>query len=97
MCFAGSLRKIGKASLVPEAFLLCFTPLDLNDNEQITLDQTNILLEEEKSCLRYSEYLNAPIEIFEEELRFLLGDQKFQEGLIAAKKSWDSRTDHEVE
>lgn len=89
--------KLGKHHWFLKPFYCVLHPLDLNDNEQITLDQTNILLEEEKSCLRYSEYLNAPIEIFEEELRFLLGDQKFQEGLIAAKKSWDSRTDHEVE
>ncbi len=76
-------------------FYCILHPLDLNDNDQITLDETNILLNEEKSCLRYSENLSAPIEIFEEELRYLLGDQKFQDSLLIAKNSWQSKPDQD--
>ena len=88
-------EKLGKHHWFLKPFYCVLHPLDLNDNEQITLDQTKILLEEEKSCLRYTEILHAPIEIFEEELRYILGDQKFQEGLLTAKKSWQLETDQE--
>lgn len=90
-------EKLGEHHWFLKPFYCVLHPLDLNDNEQITLDDTKILLEEEKSCLRYSENLNAPIEIFEKELRYLLGDQKYQEGLLAAKTGWRSETDQEKE
>jgi len=90
-------EKLGRHPWFLKPFYCVLHPLDLNENEQITLDQTKILLEEEKSCLRYSEKLHAPIEIFEEELRYLLGGQKFQEGLTAAKTIWKSKTEQEKE
>ena len=90
-------EKLGRHPWFLKPFYCVLHPLDLNDNSQITLDQTNILLEEEKSCLRFSEKLNAPIEIFEDELRYLLGDQVFQKGLLAAKTGWRSETDQEKE
>jgi hypothetical protein len=90
-------EKSGRHPWFLKPFYCVLHPLDLNDNSEITLDQTKILLEEEKSCLRYSEKLNAPIEIFEDELRYLLGDQSFQEGLLAARTSWKSKTDQEKE
>ncbi len=90
-------EKSGRHPWFLKPFYCVLHPLDLNDNSEITLDQKKILLEEEKSCLRYSEKLNAPIEIFEDELRYLLGDQSFQEGLLAARTSWKSKTDQEKE
>lgn len=85
--------ELGKHHWFLKPFYCVLHPLDLNDNDQITVDQTKILLEEEKSCLRYSIELNAPIIIFEDELRYILGDKKFEEGLIAAKASWSSEAD----
>lgn len=90
-------EKLGKHPWFLKPFYCVLHPLDLNDNEQITLDHTRILLEEEKSCLRYSEQATAPIEIFEDELRFLLGDSTYVESLGLAKKSWQLKSDQEKE
>jgi hypothetical protein len=77
-------EKLGRHPWFLKPFYCVLHPLDLNDNGQITLDDTKFLLEEVRSCLRYSERLNAPIEIFEEELRFLLGDSKYLDSLRLA-------------
>jgi hypothetical protein len=90
-------EKSGKHPWFLKPFYCVLHPLDLNDNGQVTLDYTNIILQEVKSCLRYSERLNAPIEIFEDELRFLLGDSKYLESLRLAKQNGQLKSDQEIE
>jgi len=54
-------------------------PLDLDNHGQITLDETDLLLNEPASCLRTA---HAPIplaETFEPELRYLLGDNAYKQ------------------
>jgi len=90
-------EKLGRHPWFLKPFYCVLHPLDLNDNGQITLDHTKILLEEERSCLRYSEKLNSPIEIFEEELRFLLGDSTYLGSLSLAKHTWQLKTEQKEE
>lgn len=90
-------EKSGRHPWFLKPFYCVLHPIDLNDNGQVTLDHTKILLEEEKSCLRYSEHLNAPIEIFEDELRYLLGDSTYQDSLRLAQQNWKSKSDQEKE
>jgi hypothetical protein len=90
-------EKLGRHPWFLKPFYCVLHPLDLNDNGQITLDQTKILLEEERSCLRYSEKVNSPIEIFEEELRFLLGDSTYLGSLSLAKHTWQLKTEQKEE
>jgi hypothetical protein len=90
-------EKLGRHPWFLKPFYCVLHPIDLNDNGQVTLDHTKILLEEEKSCLRYSEQLNAPIDIFEDELRYLLGDSTFQDSLRLAQQNWKSKSDQEKE
>lgn len=71
--------------------------MDINQDGKITLDKTKIILEEVKSCLRISDDYLAPIEIFEEELRYLLGNQRYQEYLNQAHQLWASKSDKEIE
>ncbi|NMC52479.1 MAG: hypothetical protein GYA48_02450 [Chloroflexi bacterium] len=54
-------------------------PLDLDEQGRITLDQTSLLLDEPGSCLRPAP---SPIPLwvtFEEELRYFLGDARYDE------------------
>jgi len=90
-------EKLGRHPWFLKPFYCVLHPIDLNDNGQVTLDHTKILLEEEKSCLRYSEQVNAPIEIFEDELRYLLGDSTYQDSLRLAQQNWQLKTDQEKE
>jgi len=90
-------EKLGKHPWFLKPFYCVLHPLDLNDNGQVTLDQTKIIVEEVKSCLRYSEMLHAPIEIFEDELRFLLGDSIYEKSLSLAKQNWQLKSDQEKE
>lgn len=59
-------------------FYCILHPLDLDDEGRITLDETRLLLEEPGSCLRPAEHLTPLVEIFEPELRYLLGDDGYQ-------------------
>ena len=90
-------EKLGKHPWFLKPFYCVLHPLDLNDNGQVTLDQTKIILDEEKSCLRYSERLNTPIEIFEDELRYLWGDSTYQESERSAKQTRQLKSDKEKE
>jgi hypothetical protein len=54
-------------------------PLDLDNHGQITLDETNLLLNEPASCLRKA-LIPIPLsETFEPELRYLLGDKAYKQ------------------
>jgi hypothetical protein len=90
-------EQLGKHPWFLKPFYCVLHPLDLNDNGQVTLDHTKIILQEEKSCLRYSERLNSPIEIFEGELRFLLGDSKYLDSLRLAEQNWKLESNQEKE
>ena len=71
-------KLLGKHHWYLKPFYCILHPMDLSREGEITLDETHTLLVEEKSCLRYSSEIQTPIEIFEEELRYLLGDDIFE-------------------
>ncbi len=54
-------------------FYCILHPLDLTEDGQITLDEAEALLQEPGSCLRPAEKPQLLMEIFAEELRYLLG------------------------
>lgn len=60
-------------------------PLDLDDEGRITVDETPEMIHEEGSCLRTSDHPIPLVETFEEELRYLLGDQAYAEMVEEAK------------
>ncbi len=62
-------------------FYCVLHPLDLDEEGRITLDETDLLLAEEGSCLRPSEDRVSLLEIFSEELIYLLGDENFHKEL----------------
>ena len=53
-------------------FYCILHPLDLDDQGRITLDETHLLLDEPGSCLRPAKSPRSLLEIFEEELTYLL-------------------------
>jgi hypothetical protein len=59
-------------------FYCILHPLDLATEGRITLDRTDLLLDEPGSCLRPAGTPIPLVETFEEELRYLLGDKKLQ-------------------
>ena len=63
-------------------FYCVLHPLDLDDDGRITLDETVALLEEPASCLRASEQAVSLLEIFAQELRYLMGDEEYQRALL---------------
>jgi len=68
--------KLHKWSLKP--FYCILHPLDLDDDGRITLDETELLVNEKGSCLRFSQEKNSLLVTFEEELLYLLGYEKYQ-------------------
>jgi len=66
-------------------FYCILHPLYLDENGQITLDDSTSLLEEPGSCLRPADHLIPLVETFEPELRYLLGDKKYAAILERAK------------
>jgi hypothetical protein len=54
-------------------------PLDLDEQGRITLDVTEELLCEPGSCLRPADSAVSLLETFEPELRYLMGEEKYQE------------------
>ncbi|MDR3575435.1 MAG: hypothetical protein P4L50_16360 [Anaerolineaceae bacterium] len=54
-------------------------PLDLDNNGNITLDETDLLLNEPASCLRRAPDPVPLAETFEPELRYLLGDKSYKQ------------------
>jgi hypothetical protein len=70
-----------KAGLHPwtfKPFYCILHPLDLDTNGLITLDTADLLAVEEGSCLREAEHPIPLLETFETELRYFLGDQKYE-------------------
>lgn len=59
-------------------FYCILHPLDLDEQGRITLDETAALAEEPGSCLRWAEEAQPLVELFAEELRYLLGDEAYQ-------------------
>lgn len=59
-------------------FYCILHPLDMDDQGRITLDETELMLDEPGSCLRSSETLIPLIETFEPELRYLLGEKGYR-------------------
>ena len=62
-------------------FYCILHPLDLDDQGRITLDQTEAMLAEPGSCLRPAAEKIPLLETFEEELRYLLGDEEYEDVL----------------
>ena len=60
-------------------FYCILHPLDLDDQGRITLDQTDLILAEPGSCLRPADHPVPLIETFAEELRYLLGEQGYNQ------------------
>ena len=82
-------EKLDKHHWFLKPFYCILHPLDINECGEITLEEPQVILTEEKSCLRYSQQQYAPIKIFEEELRFLLGDKYYDNMLNKAQKNWN--------
>lgn len=59
-------------------FYCILHPLDLDDEGRVTLDETQLLLDEPGSCLRPADRLVPLLETFEPELRYLLGEAEYQ-------------------
>jgi len=59
-------------------FYCILHPLDLDEHGRITLDTADVLLDEEGSCLRPADQRIPLMDTFEEELRYLLGDETYQ-------------------
>ncbi|HEY9078042.1 MAG TPA: DUF3109 family protein [Anaerolineaceae bacterium] len=60
-------------------FYCILHPLDLDADGRITIEDTEVLLEEEASCLRPASRPVPLIQTFEAELRHLLGNQAYQD------------------
>ncbi len=60
-------------------FYCVLHPLDLDEQGRITLDETEALLAEPGSCLRPADEPVSLVKLFEPELRYLLGDKRYQE------------------
>ncbi|MBI9043882.1 MAG: DUF3109 family protein [Anaerolineaceae bacterium] len=58
-------------------FYCILHPLDLDEEGKITLDETDLLLDEPGSCLRPAENNQSFVVTFEEELRYFLGDKSY--------------------
>ena len=63
-------------------FTVSSTPLDLDEQGRITLDRVELLLDEPGSCLRPATKPIPLLVTFEEELRYFLGEEKYQELLL---------------
>lgn len=59
-------------------FYCILHPLDIDDQGRITLDETELMLDEPGSCLRPADRPIPLYETFEEELRYLLGEKGYQ-------------------
>jgi hypothetical protein len=66
-------------------FYCILHPLDLDEEGRITLDHTELLLDEPGSCLRPADNKIPLIETFEEELRYFLGDEEYEDLLRSVR------------
>ena len=71
-------------------FYCILHPLVLDEQGRITLDETELMLEEEGSCLRPADHPIPLIETFEEELRYLLGERAYRQ-LVEEQKQGDQQ------
>jgi hypothetical protein len=60
-------------------FYCILHPLDLDEQGRITVDETALLLAEAGSCLIPADQPIPLKETFEEELRFFLGDETYEQ------------------
>ena len=60
-------------------FYCILHPLDLDEHGHITLDRTDLMLDEPGSCLRPAEHPIPLIETFAQELRYLLGEKYYRD------------------
>jgi len=67
-------------------FYCILHPLDLDELGRVTLDETQILLAEKGSCLRPAEHPVTLLEIFEPELRYLMGEEAYRKALTSVTK-----------
>jgi hypothetical protein len=67
-------------------FYCVLHPLDLDDEGRITLDETELMLDEPGSCLRPAGHDIPLLETFEPELRYLLGDEGYKK-LLSEQRS----------
>jgi hypothetical protein len=67
-------------------FYCILHPLDLDEQGRITLDETELLLDEPGSCLRAAETNIPLVETFEPELRYLLGETSYHRLMEDIKK-----------
>ncbi|NTW43450.1 MAG: DUF3109 family protein [Anaerolineaceae bacterium] len=79
-------EKIGLHKWNLKPFYCILHPLDLDDAGRITLDETDSLLSENGSCLRFSQEKISLLSTFEEELLYLLGFEEYQ-NLLNINKS----------
>jgi hypothetical protein len=70
-------------------FYCILHPLDLDEQGCITLDETEAMLSEAGSCLRASQRFVPLIETFEPELRYILGEEKYNEITRGTNKTTD--------
>lgn len=59
-------------------FYCILHPLDIDDEGRITLDETELMLDEPGSCLRPADHPIPLVETFEEELTYFLGKTAYQ-------------------
>ncbi len=71
-------------------FYCILHPLDLDEQGRITLDETDLMIAEEGSCLRACEEQIPLLETFEPELRYLLGEKAYQ-ALVNENNGWRGR------
>jgi hypothetical protein len=77
-------------------FYCILHPLDLDENGAITLDETELMLDEPGSCLRPDPTLTPLAEIFEPELTYLLG-KKAQQTILAEARLRLKQNDRDQE
>jgi Protein of unknown function (DUF3109) len=68
----------GHHSWLWKPFYCILHPLDLDEEGRITVDETDLMVTEEGSCLRPAPQPIPLLETFEEELRYFLGDQEYE-------------------
>jgi hypothetical protein len=74
-----------KAGMHPwslKPFYCTLHPLDLDEKGRITLDDTDLLLDEPGSCLRPSIEPIPLVKTFEQELRYFLGNREYEQLLL---------------